>query len=63
MNEELVPLESDAELQSFTDSVRRFVEQEIAPNVNAWDEAEGFPRELYGRAGARPLARRSSSAR
>ena len=52
MNEELVPLETDAELQSFTDSVRRFVEQEIAPHVNAWDEAEGFPRELYGRAGA-----------
>ncbi|MGV8918384.1 MAG: acyl-CoA dehydrogenase family protein [Pseudomonas sp.] len=34
------------------DSVRRFVEREIAPFVDEWEEAEGFPRELYLKAGA-----------
>ena len=34
----------------FRDSVRVFVEAEIAPHVNAWDEAGSFPRELYRRA-------------
>ncbi|KNZ31657.1 MAG: acyl-CoA dehydrogenase [Methylibium sp. NZG] len=34
----------------FRDSVRAFVAAEIAPHVNAWDEAQGFPRELYRRA-------------
>ena len=34
----------------FRDSVRVFVEAEIAPHVNAWDEAGSFPRELYHRA-------------
>ena len=34
----------------FRDSVRAFVTAEIAPHVNAWDEAETFPRELYRRA-------------
>lgn len=43
------------ELVSFRDSVRRFVDREIAPNVNAWDEAETFPRELYGKAAAAGL--------
>jgi acyl-CoA dehydrogenase len=32
--------------------VRRFVDAEIAPHVNAWDEAGTFPRELYRRAAA-----------
>jgi len=36
--------------EAFRDSVRRFVEREIAPNVAAWDEAETFPRSLYRRA-------------
>ena len=36
----------------FRDNVRAFVEREIAPNVNAWDEAQTFPRELYTRASA-----------
>lgn len=35
---------------SFRDSVRAFVAAEIAPHVNAWDEANSFPRELYKRA-------------
>ncbi|MEO7336074.1 MAG: acyl-CoA dehydrogenase family protein [Caldimonas sp.] len=34
----------------FRDSVRAFVAAEIAPHVNAWDEAGTFPRELYRRA-------------
>jgi acyl-CoA dehydrogenase len=39
-----------AEHQSFRDSVRTFVQREIAPHVAAWDEAQTFPRELYARA-------------
>jgi acyl-CoA dehydrogenase len=34
----------------FRASLRRWVETEIAPHVNAWDEAGGFPRPLYRRA-------------
>ena len=40
----------NAEHESFRTSVRAFVAAEIAPHVNAWDEAETFPRELYRRA-------------
>ena len=39
-----------AEHELFRDSVRAFVAAEIAPHVNAWDEAQTFPRELYQRA-------------
>ena len=35
---------------AFRASVRRFVEREIAPHVDAWDEAGSFPRELYAKA-------------
>lgn len=38
------------EQADFRASVRRWVEAEIAPHVNAWDEAGGFPRALYRRA-------------
>ncbi len=38
------------EHESFRDSVRAFVAAEIAPHVNAWDEANSFPRALYRRA-------------
>ena len=38
------------EHELFRDSVRAFVAAEIAPHVNAWDEANTFPRELYRRA-------------
>ena len=41
-----------AERDAFRASVRRFVEREIAPFVNAWDEAGTFPRELYQKAAA-----------
>jgi acyl-CoA dehydrogenase len=34
------------------DSVRRFVEREILPHINDWEEAEEFPRDLYLKAGA-----------
>ncbi len=34
----------------FRRSVRQFVEREIAPHVNDWDEAGTFPRELYRKA-------------
>ncbi|EJL72636.1 acyl-CoA dehydrogenase [Variovorax sp. CF313] len=44
----------DAELQAdraaLADTVRRLAESEIAPNVQAWDEAGEFPRALYARA-------------
>jgi acyl-CoA dehydrogenase len=32
-------------------TVRGFVEREIVPHVDAWEEAESFPRELYRKAG------------
>ena len=38
--------------QLVRDSVRRFVEREIAPAIDTWEEAEEFPRELYLKAGA-----------
>ena len=38
--------------EAFRSSLRRFVEQEIAPFVDEWDEAGGFPRELYRKAAA-----------
>ncbi len=37
---------------AFRDTVRRFVREEISPFASAWDEAETFPRELYGKAAA-----------
>ncbi|MDQ0033906.1 acyl-CoA dehydrogenase [Variovorax boronicumulans] len=44
----------DAELQAdraaLADTVRRFAKIEIAPNVEAWDDAGEFPRALYTRA-------------
>ncbi len=38
------------EHQAFRDAMRRFVETEIEPNAEQWDEEEGFPRELYKKA-------------
>jgi acyl-CoA dehydrogenase len=38
------------EQADFRRSLRQFVEREISPHVDAWDEAESFPRELYARA-------------
>lgn len=41
-----------AEHEAFRDTVRRFVDREIAPFVDQWDEAGEFPRALYGKAAA-----------
>ena len=40
------------EHQLVRDSVSRFVEREILPFIDEWEEAEEFPRELYLKAGA-----------
>lgn len=42
--------EEAADIQSLTDTVRRFTVDEICPHINDWDEAETFPRSLYKRA-------------
>ncbi|PTT70033.1 acyl-CoA dehydrogenase [Pseudomonas sp. HMWF007] len=42
----------DPSHQMVRDSVIRFVEREILPDIDAWEEAESFPRELYLKAGA-----------
>ncbi len=34
------------------ETTRRFVRQEVLPHITGWEEAGGFPRELYQRAGA-----------
>jgi acyl-CoA dehydrogenase len=39
------------EHRAFRRSVREFVENEILPHANEWDEARSFPRELYLQAG------------
>ncbi|VVO81715.1 acyl-CoA dehydrogenase family protein [Pseudomonas fluorescens] len=41
----------DPSHQMVRDSVRRFVEREILPDIDQWEEAESFPRELYVKAG------------
>jgi len=41
--------------EDFRATVRRFFETEVAPYANEWDEAEGFPRELYRKAAAAGL--------
>jgi acyl-CoA dehydrogenase len=40
------------EHEAFRSTVRAFVEREIAPHATEWDEAGGFPRELYRKAAA-----------
>jgi acyl-CoA dehydrogenase len=40
------------EHEAFRQTVRRFVDREIMPHVDQWDEAEEFPRELYKKASA-----------
>ena len=51
MNElRLNPVYYTPEHLALRETVRRFVAKEIAPFVNDWDEAGGFPRELYAKA-------------
>jgi acyl-CoA dehydrogenase len=40
------------EHEAFRQSVRAFVQSEIAPNVEAWERDKDFPRSLYERMGA-----------
>ncbi len=40
----------DGEHEAFRQTVKAFVAREITPHVKAWEQAEGFPRELYDRA-------------
>ncbi len=40
------------DIVALTDTVTRFTRERIAPNINAWDEAESFPRELDREAAA-----------
>lgn len=47
---QLNPIYYNDQHRAFAESVRRFVQQEISPFVNEWDEAETFPRELYEKA-------------
>lgn len=42
----------DESHEAFRDQLRRFVAREIEPQVDAWDEAGTFPRELYRKASA-----------
>jgi alkylation response protein AidB-like acyl-CoA dehydrogenase len=37
------------EHEELRETVRRFVQKEIAPNVDEWEAAREFPRELFGR--------------
>ena len=46
------PRHYSADHEAFRATVRRFVEREIIPDAAAWDEAGGFPRELYAKAAA-----------
>jgi len=39
-----------ADHEAFRASVRRFVDREIAPHIEAWEEAASFPRALYAKA-------------
>ena len=45
-----LPFYFSADHEQFRASLRDFVAREITPIVNAWDEAETFPRSLYARA-------------
>ncbi len=40
-----------AEHKAFRATVRRYVDNELLPHVDAWDEAETFPRSVYRSAG------------
>src|SRR3954464_8683942 len=37
------------EHEELRETVQRFVSKEIAPNVDEWEDAREFPRELFGR--------------
>ena len=43
------------EHEEFRGTVRRFIEKEVRPHVDGWEEAQQFPRELFTRFGALDL--------
>jgi acyl-CoA dehydrogenase len=50
-----IGLHETAHHEALREQVRRFAVSEIAPHAHAWDEAGGFPVELYARAAAAGL--------
>lgn len=52
-----MPVNFEDEHRLLRESTRRFVEREILPDVDAWEEAGSFPRDLYRKAGAAGLLR------
>ena len=48
----LSPLYYGADHQAWRDTLRRFVDTEVAPFVDEWEEAGHFPREMYHKAAA-----------
>ena len=51
MNAPAIPgVEPREEIEAVRDAAQRFALQEIAPHINAWDEAGTFPRALYTQA-------------
>jgi acyl-CoA dehydrogenase len=42
---------SEDDRDAFRATLRRFVDRELLPHIDAWEEAGEFPRELYARAG------------
>ena len=43
------------EHEEFRGTVRRFIDKEIRPNVDQWEQAQQFPRDLFRRFGALDL--------
>lgn len=48
----LSPLYYNADHLAWRDTLRRFVDTEVAPHVDEWEEAGHFPREMYKKAAA-----------
>lgn len=44
-------LESPEELEAFRDQIRRWVDRDLAPHIDDWEEAGKLPREIYRQAG------------
>ena len=51
----LAPLHENETHKQLRDQARRFASKEIAPHAHEWEEAESFPRELYGKMAAAGL--------
>jgi acyl-CoA dehydrogenase len=49
--ERVLPVPFEQEHQELRASIRRWVESEILPNQDEWEQAREFPRELFERAG------------